>query len=166
MSLGGLTLVTVIVTGALLISLSLYFRYKRRELVHRERIAALEKGVDPALFSHTLGPEDAWTPRIYLLRGMIWLFTGISLTAFAVGLSESMRYRENPEDRLERIAHLRNLGVPEEQLKELAASKEFRSYQKIPEGWAFLGLVPMGVGLAYLIFHVTEGRKLKQTGFR
>jgi hypothetical protein len=159
-------LVTVIITGAFLISWSLYLRYKRRELVHRERMAALEKGLDLALSSNTLGSEGLWTPRIYLLRGMIWLFTGIALTAFLIGLNESMRYWDNPEDRLERIAHLRNLGVPEEQLKELADSKELRSYERVSEGWAFLGFVPMGVGLAYLIFHLTEARKLKQTGFQ
>jgi hypothetical protein len=56
---------------------ALYMRFRRRELQHKERMAAIEKGVTlPDLTDVETGP------RIYLLRGLIWLLSGIALSVF------------------------------------------------------------------------------------
>jgi hypothetical protein len=94
--------------------------YKRRrdivEANHKERLAAIERGMElPAL------PESfylAAKPRRsgYLLPGLIWLFVGIGLF-LALGA---------------------------------VAGEDVRLF----------GLIPIGVGAAFLIYHAVEGRKL------
>jgi hypothetical protein len=97
-----------------LICVALAFRYKKRELQHRERLAALERGIAA---SELVAASAPWTPRVYLLRGLMWLFAGLGLTVFLLGLSVS----DGP-----------------------------------PKGAALLGLIPIGVGLAYLITYRAE----------
>jgi hypothetical protein len=100
---------------------SLNNRFRTRELDHKEKLAAIEKGVD--LPARETAP---WTPRTYLLHGMIWLFAGLGsmLAIFAI------------------------------------AATSGPSPMRIPIGLGFLGLIPIGVGLAYLIFYRIESRKL------
>lgn len=93
---------------------------RRRDIVdanHRERLAAIERGMDlPALpesFYQSIKPARRSS---YLLPGLIWLFVGIGIF----------------------IA----LGA--------IAGEDVR----------MLGFVPAGVGLALLIYHFVEGRKL------
>jgi hypothetical protein len=94
--------------------------YKRRrdivEAHHRERLAAIERGVDiPSLpESFYLPFKGSRRPR-YLLSGLIWLFIGIGIL-FALGA---------------------------------IAGHDVQ----------YLGLIPAGVGLAYLIYYFVEGRK-------
>lgn len=96
--------------------------YKRRkdivEANHKERLAAIERGMDiPPL------PESFYLPlkpprrSSYLLPGLVWLFVGVGLfipLAVVVG-----------------------------------------------EGVQFFALMPIGVGVALLIYHAVEGKKLQ-----
>jgi hypothetical protein len=55
---------------------------KRRDLFncyHRERMAAIEKGIDcPPWPDRLLSEEDATSsPRRHLLKGLVWLFIGL-----------------------------------------------------------------------------------------
>jgi hypothetical protein len=93
---------------------------RRRDLVeanHKERMAAIERGIEPPNL-----PESfylaAKPPRRsgYLLTGLIWLFVGIGL--------------------------FMALGA--------VAGEDVRLF----------GLIPIGVGAAFLIYYVVEGRKL------
>ena len=93
---------------------------KRRDIVeanHRERMAAIERGMElPALpdsFYRSIKPARRST---YLLPGLIWLFVGIAIV-IALGAVAS-------------------------------------------EDVALFGLIPAGVGLAFLIYYFVEGRKL------
>jgi hypothetical protein len=92
---------------------------RRRDIVdahHRERLAAIERGMEiPPL------PEAFYSPirkrrNSYLLPGMIWAFVGTGLfIALGAVTGEDVRY---------------------------------------------FALIPIGVGVAYLIYHFVEGRKL------
>lgn len=138
---------------AALVSYSLYLRYRRRELQHQERMAALEKGaVLPDISDETLRPRSG---RIYLLRGMMWLFAGISIVVF---LSAMVTYSHEPpsmELRLRRTEELKQLGATDEQIRE--AEKE-PPRDAMPRGITLLGLVPIGIGLAYLIYYWVEAK--------
>ena len=97
---------------------ALYLKHKRRQMYHRERMAAIEKGLE-------LAPEDPLTPHAYLLRGLIWLFVGVGIAAFFLAMSMSDKDPELPP-------------------------------------MATLGLIPAGVGLAYLILYHKEGKRAQQ----
>ena len=112
---------TGIVMGLMIPIVYQVLDYRRRrdvvEAHHRERMAAIERGMDiPPLPESWLGPTRLRRPR-YLLTGMIWLFIGIALYVF-----------------------LRALVHPEPAV-------------------ALVGLIPGGIGLAFLIYYFVEGRK-------
>ena len=96
---------------------------RRRDVVeanHRERMAAIERGMElpdlPESFYLTTKPRRSG----YLLPGLIWLFVGIALF-LALGA---------------------------------VAGEDVRLF----------GLIPVGVGAAFLIYYVVEGRKLQAGG--
>jgi hypothetical protein len=96
--------------------------YRRRrdlvEALHRERMASIERGIEPKpLPEELLNPFRRNRNPRYLLTGMIWLFIGIGLFVF--------------------------LGA--------VAGHDVR----------WLGLIPGGIGLAYLLYHLIEGRHEK-----
>lgn len=138
---------------------ALQLRYKRRELLHKERVAALEKGMDlPSLGEVADKAHAPWSPRQYLLRGLMWLFTGIAVSVFVLGVSLSTQRPESPETRLWRIQRMREMGASEEQLKTLGA--EGSRNEGMPAAVALFGLIPMAVGAAYLVVYNTERKQL------
>jgi hypothetical protein len=157
----GPEIVLIFMVGAAvaIIVLSLSFRYKRQELKHKERMTALEKGAELPV-EPVERPRAPWSPRVYLLRGLIWLFTGIGLTTFLFGLSLSINGRPATiEDHFWQAQRLRNSGMPEEQVKEFLNSKE-TTKKDFPEGFSLIGLIPMGVGLAYVIYYRGETNQI------
>jgi hypothetical protein len=135
---------------------SLLLRYRRRELQHKERMAALEKGAAlPALTDVESAP---WTPRVYLLKGMIWAFTGIGLAAFLLAASITSTRPKTLEERAWQARSLREMGAPEDQIAQ--AQRDTSPHEGVPLGLSFIGLVPLGVGLAYLIFYRLEGKNM------
>jgi hypothetical protein len=105
---------TAFIVVGLVITLAVLFgRSRNQQLLHQERMAALEKGVavvEPRL----------WSTRVYLLRGLIWSFCGAALCICLFGLSTSNHTSTSV---------------------------------------ALLGLIPLSVGLAYLVFYFTGERR-------
>src|SRR5436309_5693367 len=55
-----------------------WLRYQRRALIHRERLAAVEKGVAMPPLEHEAN-RRAWNvQRILLLAGLIWMSLGVA----------------------------------------------------------------------------------------
>jgi hypothetical protein len=55
-----------------------WLRHKRRALIHRERLAAIEKGVDLPSVEQEM-KRSAWNvQRTLLLAGLIWISLGLS----------------------------------------------------------------------------------------
>src|SRR5215831_4880437 len=89
------------------------------ELLHTERMAAIERGMDlPATSLELLGDQVSKSkrPRTALLPGLVWLFVGIAISVSRLSLD----------------GHDAPLMV---------------------------GLIPAGIGLAYLIYYFVEERK-------
>jgi hypothetical protein len=64
-----------------------WLRHQQRAMVHRERLAALEKGVDlPAWPDESPSRFDFGLDSLLLLSGLIWLAIGLGgmLAAFAI----------------------------------------------------------------------------------
>ena len=85
------TLIAIVAIGMPLsipiIALVLNYRKRRRliELVHAERLAAIERGMEvPTLPIEILGSPPV--SRSTLLPGLVWLFVGLALTAGLHGL--------------------------------------------------------------------------------
>jgi len=148
--------------GALaVIIISLMLRHKRALLLHTERLTAMEKGIDiPPAPMPTKAP---WTPRIYLLRGLIWLFSGLGVAAFLAGVSLSTRRPMPIEYRLDRAQDMRARQVPESEVQLYLKSHE-NDQMGTPYGVALFGLIPAGVGLAYLVFYRAEASRMSNGG--
>jgi hypothetical protein len=128
---------------------ALYLRFRRRELQHKERMAAIEKGVAvPDLTDIEAGP------RIYLLRGMIWLLSGLALSVFLLVLSATTQFPKSAEQRFREANTIARLGGTAEQIQE--AQNDTDSQYRLPYAVSLIGLIPIGVGVAYLIFHRVE----------
>jgi hypothetical protein len=73
-----------------IVAVTSYFGHKRLELVHRERMAAIERGLLPpgALTDpqHEERPpeEGGKPPANYLRRGLFWFCPGAGLVAFSL----------------------------------------------------------------------------------
>jgi hypothetical protein len=128
-------------------------RYKRAALRHEERMTVIEKGgVLPALDEER--PKAPWTPRVYLLRGMLWLFVGLAIMIVLASISITA-----PPPRLSwslsEAQSLRTQGATEEQIKQFLNDERKRN-DGLPIGAASVGLIPIGVGFAYLLFYRKE----------
>jgi hypothetical protein len=157
-------IVTVLILGVARVMWLSYLNQRQRELHHRERMAALEKGVQlpplPSMeespgVSHRLASfyRDTWTtPQAYLRRGLVWFFLGLGLMGFLYGLSVS-NVRERAVDWY--------YSVP---LEKRPVPPPVEKRAEPPLGWALLGLIPAGVGVAYILFYAIEGRKIQQNG--
>jgi hypothetical protein len=105
--------IIAIVMGIGLGMLALYFKHRQRDMIHRERLAALEKGIEPPPLPEAFLEEKRLvTPGTYLLKGLVWLFIGLGLV--------------------------------------LALARTDHGPDKT---W---GLLPAGIGLAYLVFFYYE----------
>jgi hypothetical protein len=143
------------VLSTIVIICALAFRHRRRELQHKERLAAIEKGAPlPALTD--IEQRAPWTPRVYLLRGMMWLFSGIGLTLFLAGFAESAR-SQSVEQRVRTAQRLKGQGATEEQVR--AVQNDTVPYGDLAPGFSLIGLIPIGVGLAYLLTYRAENKK-------
>jgi len=149
-------LTVMMLSAAAIIIWSLVLRYQRQQLRHQERMIAIEKGAELPL-ERAEQPAAPWSPRIYLLRGLIWLFTGIGLSVFLLGVSISARHETTLVDRLYQAQNLRSRGATEDEIKQFLNSKE-PVRKDFPEGAALIGLIPIGVGLAYVIYYRGEGQ--------
>ena len=114
--------IVAIIMGIGVAMLGLYFKHRQRDMIHKERLAAIEKGIEPPPIPDGFFGTNRTdrSPSVYLLRGLIWFFLGIGIMA---GL-----YWAHPE------------------LRQGAA----------------LGVIPLGIGIAYLIFYLVERKEAKQ----
>lgn len=130
---------------------SLVLRFRKRELQHKERLLALEKGMPLPDLTEA---QPGGSARPFLLKGMMWLFAGIAVTLFLGALSATTGHPRSVEDRVWRARNLKNIGATEEEIRQ--AENDPTPEDKLPPAVALLGLVPIGVGLAYLIYYRVE----------
>jgi purine-cytosine permease-like protein len=91
----------IIVLGAFMVPIGIvavnsYFSHRRLELIHRERMAAIEKGLPPIGDLPDPHKEDrkeeegAKTPPDYLKRGLFWLCPGGGMVLFSLIAMEDL----------------------------------------------------------------------------
>ena len=152
----GLIVIVVLMCCATVIMVAaLAARYKQRELQHRERMAAIERGAAlPVLEEPAPGPRP-FNPRTLQLRGLVWLFVGIGIV---VSLGAVTLFSEGDKPAYERVSSAnfaKANGATDEQVRMILND---RRRDGPGPGIALIGLIPMGVGLAYLITWRSERR--------
>lgn len=136
----------------------LALRHKSQQMLHEERLAALEKGAD-------LPKPEApapWSPRVYLLRGLIWTFGGVALIVCLLGLAVSSEGSEAADTMAWRAKSVsETLDIPMDQARRIVEKDSIAHARGVPVTIAFLGMIPLAVGLAYLVYyHSDPSRKL------
>ena len=127
---------------------------------------AIEKGVD--IKPIMLNAMPAFSHRLYLLRGLMWMFGGAGLMVSLMFVAPLMAEHDhepqwNLEQKLHRQRNLINLGATPAQVE--AMEKEIdrnRRSRPDPRDARMIGLVPMFVGLAYLIFFGVEEFRVRR----
>jgi hypothetical protein len=142
----------VAITG--LVAYFMTLRFRRRELQHKEWMAAIEKGVPlPALDALETSMGGS---RAYLLKGLVWLACGVTLMLF-LSVWTSTGQPPSVETKVREAQQLRELGYTDQQILGLTAAQNARPI--FPIGLSLIGLVPAGIGVAYLVFHRLESRR-------
>lgn len=145
----GFFLILLIATQVV-IFVALYFRHRNLQMFHQERMAALEKGTSIPI-GHALAP---WSPRVYLLRGLLWSFAGAALIISLLGIAAGTRRTESAESTLWRAKSLaQSFNMSAEEAKQIIEKDRDTGRNGMPRSVALLGLIPLGVGLAYLVFY-------------
>jgi hypothetical protein len=148
-------------SAATILICSLIFRYRRRELKHKEWLVAIEKGIPPPEIGD-LGLQSEGSPRLYLLRGLLWLFGGVGIFGFLLGLSLMTAGTKTAMQRAVQTQRLKNMGASDELIRQVQS--DTTPENSVPRGFFLVALAPIGVGLAYLIFYRSEKNvKGKQT---
>src|SRR5579863_3555352 len=106
-----LMILVFVFVGALVV-VNLNNRYRLREIQHKETLAALEKGVDLPVRQ-----SAPWTPRSYLLHGLIWLFAGISSFVALTAIAGSANHEVTAEDKLRAVSRARASGATPEEIQ-------------------------------------------------
>jgi hypothetical protein len=149
----------VVFAGLCIIFFALLFRHHKMQLAHAERMAALEKGIAIPT-GQTAAP---WSPRVYLLRGLIWSVVGATLTlAMFLAAVSTPRHRHDPQWIAFQARTLsQNLEIPIDEARKMAEKDAQRAEEETgaPVALAAFGLIPLGVGLAYLVFYRAEASK-------
>jgi len=150
--------VLALILCALIVTLmALYLRHRKDQMFHQERMAALDKG---AAIPMTPGPAP-WSPRVYLLRGLIWSLTGAALAICLFGIALTFshgRYSSAATKAYQAQNIARDLGIPLGQA-ETMVEKDAEQRSGPPVALALVGLIPFAVGLAYLVFYHSDPSK-------
>lgn len=145
--------VSVLFCALVVILAVLQLRHRNLESLHQERMAALEKG---AALPMMPGPAP-WSPRVHLLRGLIWSLAGVALVVCLYGIAASTTRRDSAEDMAYTARNLsRNLDIPLDQARQIVEKDAAADDRGSRKAIALLGLIPLAVGLAYLAFYFTD----------
>ena len=131
-----LIFVTIVVLGAAYL-FQLWARHQRRLMIHRERLAAIEKGVEPPALEHDIQRGSWNVQRLLLLAGLCWVSVGVALFMALNELAGGDLY----------------LPVGFEASGLTWVSIHVRS------GLRPLALAPIGIGIAHIVVYVVGRRR-------
>jgi hypothetical protein len=124
---------TVVVVALLAAYLfQLWIRHQRRLIIHRERLAALEKGVDLPPLVEEMQRGSFNVQRLLLLAGLCWVSVGVALFMTLIGLAGG------------------DLSLP----IGFEASGFTWASVHVHSGFYPLGLAPIGIGLSHIIVYL------------
>lgn len=131
-------MIALIVSAAATYIFQLWSRHQRRVMVHRERLAAIEKGIELPPLEQEIKRGTWNVQRLLLFAGLTWISIGIAafpLLASVAGRSVRMPWGYTSE------------GNP-----------YFADFM-IPDGVQWIALAPIGIGISHVIVYLVGRQK-------
>ena len=75
---GGFIIISVILASAATYIFQMWARHQRRLMIHRERLAAIEKGVELPPLEQEMQKRSWNVQRVLLLAGLVWISVGVA----------------------------------------------------------------------------------------
>lgn len=135
-------LVAIIVAISLTYAFQLYIRHQRRAMVHRERLAAIEKGLELPPLEQEIQRGSWNVQRLLLMAGLIW---------FSLGVAAFPMLNEIAGHSFRMPWGYDNTGNP------------FFADILIPRGTQWIALAPIGIGLSHVVVFLV-GKKTETRG--
>jgi hypothetical protein len=88
---------------------------------------------------------------------MIWLLSGLALSVFLVILSATTQFPKSAVQRFREADTIARLGGTAEQIQQ--AQNDTSPPERLPYAVSLIGLVPVAVGVAYLVFYRVEASR-------
>jgi hypothetical protein len=87
----------------------------------------------------------------------MWTLGGAALAVFLFAIAPATHHRESAQLALEQAKDLsERLSMPLDEARKVIDTDRLTRDEGLPSSIALLGLIPMGIGLAYLIFYFTD----------
>jgi len=137
-----LLLIALMLTFVMTNAFHLWMRHQRRLMVHRERLAAIEKGIELPPVEQEIQRSNWNVQRLLLMAGLIWISIGIAAWPMLRELAGQTIHFPWGYD---------STGNP------------FFADLPIPHGTQWLALAPIGIGLSHVIVYVA-GRQRDTRG--
>jgi hypothetical protein len=115
----------------------LWARHQRRLMIHRERLAALEKGMELPPVEHEIQRGSSNVQRLLLLAGLCWVSVGVALFMTLNELAGG------------------DLSVP------IGVERSGFTWASVHvhAGLRPLGLAPIGIGLSHIVVYFVGRRR-------
>jgi hypothetical protein len=76
---GGFIIISLILAGAATYVFQMWARHQRRLMIHRERLAAIEKGIELPPLEQEIQKRSWNVQRLLLLAGLVWISLGVGV---------------------------------------------------------------------------------------
>jgi hypothetical protein len=149
----------VLILAVAVIVGGLYLRFRNLQMLHVERMAAMDKGTTIPVWRS----RPPWSPRVYFLRGLLWGLGGAALSLSLFGIAGSTHQPERPESVMRQAKDLSDqVAIPLDEARKIIDRDREHRTEGMPSAIALLGFIPVGIGLAYLLFYFTDDSRYKQ----
>lgn len=116
----------------------LWVRHQRRLMIHRERLAAIEKGIEPPALEQEIQRGSSNVQRLLLLAGLCWMSVGLALFMTLHQLADG----------------------PPLQIPWGVDSRGLQwSEVGVRPGMHYLALAPIGIGISHIIVYFVGRRR-------
>ena len=135
---GFAVLLALVIVVGVAYGFQLWIRHQRRLMVHRERLAAIEKGIELPPLEQEIQRRSWNTQRLLLFAGLVWISVGIA--AFPLLLELAGTTLDVPWG-------YGNDGNP------------FFARLAVPHGAHWIALAPISIGLSHVIVYLVGRQK-------
>jgi hypothetical protein len=87
----------IVVAVIALIGFKLWLQHRRRLLIHRERLTAIEKGIELPQVDQDVRRNNARIQRFLLLAGLIWISLGFGVFVFFTAVLAHPQQEQIPQ---------------------------------------------------------------------